>query len=129
MASLKTIYLVDDDEDYRFLIKEAIADAGIDVQVIEADNGQAFFSILSYKISDSVLLLDINMPVMNGIETLSVLKNTPTWSTLPVIMMSSADEKSLPFSPKEAGVTKFITKPALFEDYVHLIKELDTYCQ
>jgi FixJ family two-component response regulator len=62
MATLRTIYLVDDDEDWRFLIKEAIASVGINAQVVEADNGQAFFNILDHEISNSVLLLDVNMP-------------------------------------------------------------------
>jgi CheY-like chemotaxis protein len=61
---------------------------------------------------------------MNVIETLGILKKTPGLSSLPIILMSSADEQSLAFSPIEAGATKFITKPTLFADYIRLISEL-----
>lgn len=128
MPPFKTIYLVDDDEDWRFIIKDAIASSALDVKVIEADNGLAFLNILPEYAPHSVILMDINMPIMNGIEALRDLKNNPDWASIPVMLMSSADERRIPFSTKELGVTKFITKPIRFEEHLELVKELYEYC-
>ena len=128
MLPVKTIYLVDDDEDWRFIIKNAIASSALDVKVVEADNGLALLTILPEHVSHSVILMDINMPVMNGIEALHALNNNSKWASIPVMLMSSAEERSIPFSTKELGVMKFVMKPIHFEEHVELVKELYEYC-
>lgn len=127
MPPFKTIYLVDNDEDWRFIIKNAIASSALDVKVVEADNGLAFLNILPEHVPHSVILMDINMPIMNGIETLHALKNNPDWASIPVMLMSSADERSIPSSTKELGAFKFVTKPIHFEEHLELVEEYK-YC-
>jgi CheY-like chemotaxis protein len=129
MRPVKTIYLVDDDEDWRFIIKDAIKSSGFDVQVVEADNGLAFLNILPENVSHSAILMDINMPMMNGIEALNALKNNPNWASIPLILMSSAEERSIPFLTKEVGVNKFVTKPIHIQEHIELVEKLYEYCQ
>lgn len=124
MSRIKTIYLVDDDDDWRFLIKEAIQEVGISVEVLEADTGQALFEILQEDTSDAFLILDVNMPVMNGLETLKILRKSPDWSAMPVFLVSSSSDKSLSLLAQNLGATTFIPKPAHFDEYVALVQKI-----
>lgn len=129
MNSVRTIYIVDDDEDWRFLVKEAINDVGVPVQVIEADNGRALFEILEHEVNGSILVLDVNMPIMNGLETLEALRNSTHWSSLPIYLVSTSNSYDLALTAQEKGATKFVTKPIHYDEYVKLVKELYSYHQ
>lgn len=129
MTSVRTIYIVDDDEDWRFLVKEAINDVGVPVQVIEADNGRALFEILEHEVNGSILVLDVNMPIMNGLETLEALRNSTHWYSLPIYLVSTSNSYDLALTAQEKGATKFVTKPIHYDEYVKLVKELYSYHQ
>lgn len=129
MAAIKTIYIVDDDEDWRFLVKEAINEVGVPVAVIEADNGQELFKILQDEVSDAIVVLDVNMPIMNGLETLEALRKSSHWSSLPIYLVSSSSSEDLALAAREKDATKFITKPTYFNEYVELVKQLYSYYQ
>jgi CheY-like chemotaxis protein len=124
MNKPEIFYLVDDDDDCRFLIKEAIQQIGISVEVLEAENGQALFDILQEEVDDAVLLIDVNMPVMNGLETIQALKKAPQWSSLRVFVFSSSDDQNLQQLVKQLGALKFYTKPGHFDEYINLIEDL-----
>ncbi|MCF0051701.1 response regulator [Dyadobacter sp. LJ53] len=128
MAAIKTIYLVDDDEDWRLLVKEAVNEAGIPVKVIEADNGQSLFKILQREVKNAIVILDVNMPVMNGLETLEALRASSHWGSLPIFLVSTSDSYDLALTAIRKGPTRFVTKPVHFNEFVSLVKELCTSC-
>ena len=89
-----TILTVDDSKGLRLLVQQALS--AFDCTAVEATNGyNAFFAI--ERARPDLILLDVNMPVMDGIETLERLKAVPELAAIPVIMLASrADHVVVP---------------------------------
>ncbi|MPR33468.1 response regulator [Salmonirosea aquatica] len=128
MNSVKTLYLVDDDQDDRFFIRQAIRDAGAQVEIIEAEDGLELLGLIRQQenIEAALILLDMNMPKMNGLETISALRSDPRMATTPIVMISTSSSPSLIETAYQAGVDNFVTKPSSFEGFNHLGHQLTT---
>jgi CheY-like chemotaxis protein len=96
------ILTVDDAKAVRTLVENALA--GFDCVLTTATNGfEAFFAI--ERVRPDLILLDISMPVMGGVETLRRLKAAPELAGIPVIMLTSrADHTVVPLLPKMGAV-------------------------
>jgi CheY-like chemotaxis protein len=93
-----TILLVDDDRDFRATLADVLSDEGY--SVIEASSGQAALAALddltrSRKPGPDVLVLDLMMPGMSGIEVLQRLQKTPQWARLPVVVLTGMNDPML----------------------------------
>ena len=122
MDNLKTIYLVDDDQDDRFFIKEAIQGTGTDAHIIEVENGFDLLTLVQ-KIADpsfSVIIIDMNMPKMNGLETVAAIRRDTRLADIPVVMLSTSSNSSLIETAYTSGVSSFVTKPSTFEEFAQL---------
>lgn len=73
MSEINTLYIVDHDEDDLFVIREAISDLKISAQVHYASNGRELLEMLSKDARDALILVDMNMPLLNGVETLEAI--------------------------------------------------------
>ena len=126
MNSFKTLYLVDDDQDDRFFIRQAIQDAGAQVEIIEAENGLELLSLISQQENAvaSLILLDMNMPKMNGLETTSAIRSDPRTADTPIVMISTSSSPALIETAYRAGVDNFVTKPSSFEEFNNLGSQL-----
>ena len=124
MNKKKTIFLVDDDEDDLFLMGEVISDLKMEINVLYAHNGQELLGMLKNEIKDALILIDMNMPMMNGIETLRALYADPSLTHLPSILLSTSDSEQLKKSALEAGAMQFICKPFQYQEYLKLMKEI-----
>jgi CheY-like chemotaxis protein len=74
-----------------------------------------------------VILLDVNMPVMNGIEFLREMKTDPAIKQIPVIVLTTSREESDRIRSYELGVAGYIVKPADFPKFLEAIKIFDLY--
>ena len=119
MNTNKKVLVVDDDATNRKFLNIVLKKKNI--EVIEAENGSDALNKLSPDIS--IVLLDIFMPVMNGIEFMKNLRTTkPELANIPVIVLSTDDTKK-----QEAlswGATDFITKPV---NPVNLLDKISKY--
>jgi CheY-like chemotaxis protein len=124
--NLKTIYLADDDADDRYLICEAIKQVDSKIDVVEAENGSdLLLSIQSNTLPSPVLiLLDMNMPKMNGLETLRAIRSNPLHAHIPTVMISTSSDAKLIESARYEGINGFITKPDSFEGFIQLARQL-----
>jgi CheY-like chemotaxis protein len=86
MASPATVMVVEDDHDIRDSLAVALTDAGY--EVIDASNGQIALDRLATR-EPGVILLDLMMPVLNGLEFLAHFRKNPRWSRIPVIVASA----------------------------------------
>jgi len=113
MIADKIVYLADDDHDDRSMIKEALENADPDVYVIEAQNGLEVIANIqnAQDLSNSVVIVDMRMPVRNGLEVIRILRNTPRYIQLPIIMMTGSNDEELKIEAIKAGANGFITKP------------------
>ena len=104
---------------------------GVGFQVLYAGSGVRALKQLERRVPD-IILLDIKMPGMDGIETCRRIKQRPEWKNVPIIFITGADELSQKLTAFGAGAVDFVTKPILPEEVearvrTHLkIRELQT---
>lgn len=115
----KVILVVDDCRMTRRLLSMYLQEAGY--EVIVAENGLEALEKLGRE-SCAVVITDLNMPQMDGIELTRSLKGHPFFQNLPVIMLTTQGEERERKNGLEAGVAAFLTKPISQE---LLIKEID----
>jgi len=105
---LKTVLVVDDKESTREAVCECL---GGDYSTIEACNGEEAITILGETSDISLVVLDIEMPVTNGWETLRVIRDEDGWPDMPVIMLTVHDEPECVLKAWGLGVNYYVTKP------------------
>ena len=121
----KTILLVEDDSEDQFLMKEAFNDNGIGESLRFADNGEAaieFLDQLKPEELPALIVMDLNMPRMNGRETLTFLKQHPVYNTIPVIIYSTSINDIERIKCKEIGAAAYIIKPTTFTECQEIAK-------
>lgn len=114
--AMKKILLVDDDEDDREFVLEVMSSNFPDVHCVTAVNGKdAFEKLVQYR--PDVILLDLNMPLMNGREFLERIKKTENLKNIPVIILSTSSDKGTIEHAHRLGALDFITKPDMFSGW------------
>ncbi len=104
-----TVLIADDDPYTRQLIRRVIS-KDLDVRLLEAEHGVAALDLLLTERVDLVLL-DVSMPVMDGIETLRALRRAPEYADLPVIILAGRAEEQQVMRLVELGIKGFLVKP------------------
>ena len=106
------ILVVDDAAFMRMRAVKLLTEEGH--QVLEAENGAVALKVYKDQKPD-VVLLDITMPEMDGIETCRRLKGNPDTAPIPVLALTTHDEPSTVFAMMEAGALLYLTKPVASE--------------
>jgi CheY-like chemotaxis protein len=124
--NLKTIYLADDDADDRYLICEAIKQVDSRIDVVESENGSDLLICIQKENLPlpTLIVLDMNMPKMNGLETLRAIRSNPLHAHIPTVMISTSSDAKLIESAHYEGIDGFITKPNSFEGFILLARQL-----
>jgi two-component system chemotaxis response regulator CheY len=104
----KTIMIVDDSPSLRQVVNIALKGAGYDV--IEACDGKDAIGKLDGK-KVNLIISDVNMPVMGGIEMVKEIKQMAQYKFTPIIMLTTESEDSKKQAGKEAGVKAWVVKP------------------
>ena len=105
---MPTILVVDDHEEIRAALAEILEEEGH--EVLQAADGLDALEMISRRLPD-VILLDIAMPGIDGLETLSRLKEITESATLPVIMVTAQGDRQNMVKAVQLGVRDYITKP------------------
>lgn len=122
MHSNKTILLVDDDADDRFLFSQALASINAPVTLTEAPDGAKALQLLKTAPAlPHVIFMDMNMPVMNGLECLKQIKSDPAYRHIPVVMLSTASHEGMQLQFHLYGAHAFSRKPIQFDDLCTMV--------
>ena len=124
------ILLVEDDEIDVMTVKRAFVKAKITNPVFVAQNGVEALELLrsqSVPASRRVVLLDLNMPKMNGIEFLRELRNDPTLAQITVIVLTTSNEDRDRVEAYELNVAGYLLKPVTFHDFADVMSTLNKY--
>lgn len=116
-----TIAIVDDHAVIRKAISFRLSMAGYKV-IMEAENGRHFLDQLDSRNTPDLCLLDINMPVMNGFETLSQLKKL--WPGIKVVFFSMQNDQSYITKALQSGADGYVTKDAPLEQLDSTLRRL-----
>ena len=122
------ILLVEDDMIELMKFNRVVDSLETKHNIIEANNGEEALKILEDKANlPDIILLDLNMPKINGIEFLKMLKNDDILKYIPAIVLTtSSNEKDL-VECYEVGIAGYVLKPLKYEDYVSKIEQLISY--
>ena len=129
------ILLAEDDEGHAYLVRENLLDAGVSNQVVHVPDGQEALDYVrcegahAGRVSDGplLLLLDINMPRVDGVEVLRRLKADPRTDELPVIVLTTTDDPREVKRCYELGCSSYVTKPVEYEKFVEAIRRLGLF--
>ena len=118
------VLIVDDSRSMRAVIKKTISMSGFKMdQCLEAGNGREALDVLAKAWVD-VILSDINMPEMNGLEFLEELKKDSLLKAIPVIVISTEGSEKRIQDAFDLGAKGFITKPFLPEEIKKVLYEV-----
>ncbi len=123
MKDLKVLY-VDDDIINRKLLENILKKHPHIYQTLEAKDGKEALEILNKNPDVDFVLLDIIMPVLDGIQTLRFMKKDPRFKDIPVIVLSTDDTQKT--RAIEAGANDFINKPIKSEELTAKIEKYAT---
>ncbi len=113
------ILLVDDEEQFRFMSRMELESSGF--EVIVAENGRTGLEMVRAQLPDLVLL-DLDMPEMNGHEVAEIMKNSSDLRNIPVIILTSSDDIQDKLRRLEAGADDYVTK---YADHRELIARIN----
>ncbi|GAX37471.1 response regulator [Nodularia sp. NIES-3585] len=131
-----TILMADDDEDDHILVREALAEIQLRIDLHIVSNGEELLNYLynrgryndkNQAPRPGLILLDLNMPKKNGLEVLKDIKTDPLLWSIPVIVLSSSDDKEDIYQTYNLGANSFITKPVKFPALVEIMKCIGKY--
>ena len=119
-------FLADDDEDDRMLFSEALMEINPSIKCIMAKNGEEALFLLTNGLFEppDYIFLDLNMPVMNGLQCLAAIKKTDELREIPVIVYSTSTRKEYEEESKNLGAMNFFIKPP---DFTGLKKYLTSF--
>ncbi len=113
------ILVVEDSPDDQELLTFAFEEAGETVQVVYQDTGEAALQWLERN-TPQLILLDLNLPAMGGLELLARLKNNATTRRLPVVVMTTSDDEDDLVRAYDAHANAFVRKPLDIQDLVNV---------
>lgn len=129
-ATASVIYMADDDPDDRFFIRQAIHNADPSVTIVEAEDGDQLLTLLDKLSQEStphpvkLILLDMNMPRLNGLETLQILKANPAFQHIPTVMFSTSAHPAQVSVAYQKGINSYIQKPVSCLDLTPIAQAL-----
>lgn len=122
------ILLIEDDEIEIMKFNRVVSQLKENHQVTELNNGEEAIEYLRGNSSlPDIILLDLNMPKINGIEFLSILKGDSILKYIPTMILSTSNNPKDVLECYKIGIAGYIVKPLKYEDYVAKIKAVMTY--
>jgi CheY-like chemotaxis protein len=128
-----TILLIDDDADCRMLVRDAIADSKVRNRVYEVSNAEEGLAFLKRQApyanvpTPGLIYLDIEMPGIDGIELLRMIKADPELKHITVVMMTGVSDENQLRSAAAAGANSYTIKPANAEQFLRTVIDSANY--
>jgi CheY-like chemotaxis protein len=126
--SHKNILIVEDDLVDVMTIKRAFKQLGIVNELhIEGNGEEALRYLNEVKDLPGLIILDLNMPKMNGIEFLNILRNTSNFSSIPVVVLTTSKEQQDKLNIFDMKVSGYMIKPVDYTQFKDMIKTIHHY--
>ncbi|WP_343851591.1 response regulator [Algoriphagus jejuensis] len=129
-----TILMADDDPDDQILLQEALKENNIPNSVCFVENGEELIDFLhrrgkfeGVELLPGLILLDLNMPKMDGRQALKLLKADPILKKIPIVVLTTSRADSDILECYDLGVNSFISKPVNFAELVDVTREISNY--
>jgi CheY-like chemotaxis protein len=128
-VSKQAILVVDDDLVDVMTIRRAFKQLNVTNRIDHALHGEAALALLESGPAQRpcIILLDLNMPVMNGLEFLAIIKQHDSFKSIPVIMLTTSEEQKDKLRSFDLGVAGYMTKPVDYPQFVEMMRSIDLY--
>ncbi|WP_018688626.1 response regulator [Ahrensia kielensis] len=130
------ILIADDDADDRMLIADAFEEANLSnpidfvvdgLDLLDYLNRHGKYEELKDQDLPGIILLDLNMPRMDGRAALAEIRKIPAFQTIPIVALTTSKSEEDILQAYNLGVNSFITKPVTFDGLVHVVRLLSKY--
>lgn len=125
--------MIEDDHTHMDLVRLSLEKHGIKHDLIHQPDGQSGLNLLTRRAEQApedlpdVVLLDLNLPRLNGHEVLQAVKNHETLKAIPVILLSTSNRCEDIAQAFELGANSYVVKPIDFSRFDEVVRELGTY--
>lgn len=127
-VSNKPILLVEDDIVDVMTIRRALKELQVRNRVVHMEHGEAALAYLrDGPERPCIILLDLNMPIMNGIEFLKTIKEDTQLRAIPVVMLTTSAEQKDKTRSFDLGVAGYMAKPVDYRQFVDMVGSIDSY--
>lgn len=114
---LKNIFLAEDDPDDQYLFQDAIRQINPEINFQVASNGKETIEFLKNQLLlPDLIFLDLNMPLMNGFECLSKMKNDRRLNSIPIVIFTTSKNPADAQATHQLGANVFLSKPTDFKE-------------
>lgn len=129
VRSRKPILLVEDDYVDVMTVKRALKEVNLLNDLVVAENGEQALDYLedASKERPGIILLDLNMPRMNGIEFLQIVKKHEQHKVIPIIVLTTSSQEKDRLESFKMSVAGYMTKPVIYTEFVEIVKVIDKY--
>ncbi|MCD6532792.1 MAG: response regulator [Deltaproteobacteria bacterium] len=129
MRSSKPILLVEDDQVDAMTVKRALRELKITNRLDVEHNGEEALTFLRNPENEKpgIILLDLNMPKMNGIEFLQIAKKDDSLKRIPVVVLTTSQADQDKVDSFNFGVAGYMIKPVDYRKFVEVVKTIDLY--
>lgn len=129
MSKVYNILIVEDDDENIFLIKKALASENINLYSYnDPHEALSFLKTCDENSLPDVILLDINMPEMNGFEFIDYYKCSNFYRPVPIIVLTVSKEDEDVLKSYHKGASGYVSKPISFEELYRVMKNIKSYC-
>lgn len=118
----KTIMIIDDSASLRQVVEIALKSAGFDVA--QAENGKEALDKLAAGVKPSLIVCDVNMPIMDGITFVKELKSLPAHKFTPVVMLTTEAGEDKKLAGQMAGAKAWLVKPFRADTLLKAVQKL-----
>lgn len=129
MRTFKPILLVEDDRVDAMTVKRALKEIKVINRLDIVNDGEEALTFLKNPENDNpgIILLDLNMPRMSGIEFLKIVKRDDNLKKIPVIILTTSKEDEDKVDSFNLGVAGYMIKPVDYQKFVEVVKTIDLY--
>jgi CheY-like chemotaxis protein len=126
-GAFRLLVVEDNPADAR-LLEEAFAEADVAVEIAEARNGEDALELLRECPTPEAIILDLNLPRMDGRELLSAIRRDPQLCQLAVVVLSTSHYDADIDTCRRLGVRSYVIKPTKFDEFVEVARRIGRLC-
>lgn len=131
MVMSPDIFYVEDDQDFAFIMQYAVKEVSEDLTVSIAEDGNSAIAALhrfaEEKHRPKLILLDLNLPGLSGLDVLKRIKEIAFFKYVPVILFSTSDDLNDVRTSLEIGANAFLTKPSGYHNLINCVRSLHDF--
>jgi CheY-like chemotaxis protein len=129
MRNARPLLLVEDNPDDAMIVRRALGELGMEKNLVHAPDAEEALAYLRSpaKTKPVLILLDLNLPGMNGVELIETLKADPALAEIAVVVLSTSDERRDILNSFDLSVAGYIVKPTAYASLVEALKIVQDY--